>query len=419
MNGISETRTTTKQTVVKKVKPKLDKEQQRKSVPEKPCARNLTWPENSDRWQIVDNMNNSFVFSAFAEPDEHRVKIMGLHRVNLKSSKRCICWFYKEANEPENIQTNGTIDLLTDHHGTTYGAMMITCDLNDNEVWHAVSVTPSIKHKPLNRMILHYPAKAVQRNFTLCLSVMHSRLGNVLKFVEAVEFDKVLGANHFIIHHLSSSQPMKILLNDYIKTGEVTLLNYNLPIGTKDVHYFGQIAAVNDCVYRSRGVSRYVFVVDIDEILIPYAFNDWMEMMDNLTSAEPKASSFSFRTTFFDTTMPDDTRRYRQKDLATRYKLTTLLKVWRENYIFERNVRCKVIGKPELIDVMAIHTVANQKRAHKLIPVNYTTALLHHYRLKNSSPTRIYNDKTRQYSSRVVDRVIKRVNSIPTPCIRV
>ncbi|XP_050389033.1 beta-1,4-galactosyltransferase galt-1-like isoform X2 [Patella vulgata] len=300
-----------------------------------------------------------------------------------------------------------------------YGAMMVTCDLNDKGVWYAVSVTPSIKDKPLNRMILHYPEKTVQRNFTLCLSVMHSSFGNVMGFVEALEFDKVLGANHFVIHHFSSSQPMKIVLNDYIKRGEVTLLNYKLPIGTKDVHYFGQIAAVNDCVYRSRGISRYVVVVDIDEILIPYTFNDWMEMMDNLTSAEPKASSFSFRTTFFDTHMPDDTRGYRQKDLATRYKLRTLLKVWRENYIFEYNSRCKVIGKPELIDVMAIHTVAKQKRAHKLIHVNYTTALLHHYRLKNSSPSRIFNDKTRQYSSRVVDRVIKRFNSIPTPCIHV
>ncbi|KAK6184135.1 hypothetical protein SNE40_006660 [Patella caerulea] len=294
--------------------------------------------------------------------------------------------------------------------------MMVTCPLKDNYNWNAVAVSISVNDTPLNYMVLHYPEKQIKRNFTICLSVMHSKYSKVLELIETFEFDKALGANHFVLYHRSSAKQSNVVLNHYIKSGELTLLNYTLPIPPKGIHYFGQIAAVNDCVYRSRGISRYVLVVDIDEILIPYQFNNWMSMMDNLTASNPNASAFMFRNTFFDTSMPDDIRRFRLGDKATRYKLKKFLKVWREDFIFGYCNRCKTLVMPEWIDKMAIHRTERIKGDHTPLRVNKSVALLHHYRRYGSSQARVFNAQTRKYSGIVVGRVIKTYEKLK-PCV--
>lgn len=40
-----------------------------------------------------------------------------------------------------------------------------------------------------------------------------------------------------------------------------------------DLHYFGQIAALNDCLYRYMYQSRYVALQDIDELILPQSVN--------------------------------------------------------------------------------------------------------------------------------------------------
>ncbi|MEQ2188100.1 hypothetical protein GOODEAATRI_011528 [Goodea atripinnis] len=39
--------------------------------------------------------------------------------------------------------------------------------------------------------------------------------------------------------------------------------------GSGDLHYFGQIPALNDCLYRSMYQSKYVALPDVDELILP------------------------------------------------------------------------------------------------------------------------------------------------------
>lgn len=36
-----------------------------------------------------------------------------------------------------------------------------------------------------------------------------------------------------------------------------------------DIHYFGQIPALNDCVYRYMYQTRYLALHDVDELIVP------------------------------------------------------------------------------------------------------------------------------------------------------
>ena len=60
-----------------------------------------------------------------------------------------------------------------------------------------------------------------------------------------------------------------------------------------DVHYFGQIATLNKCIYRSMEWSRYILLNDIDEIIMPYQHNSLATLMDMLQQQHPNVHLIS------------------------------------------------------------------------------------------------------------------------------
>lgn len=61
-----------------------------------------------------------------------------------------------------------------------------------------------------------------------------------------------------------------------------------------DVQYFGQLATLNECIYRSMGRSRYVLLNDIDEIVMPYRHSNMMSLMNMLQQQHPNVRYFLF-----------------------------------------------------------------------------------------------------------------------------
>jgi len=47
-----------------------------------------------------------------------------------------------------------------------------------------------------------------------------------------------------------------------------------------DVHYFAQLAALNDCLYRVMFRARFVVLVDLDEVLVPRRRRHWRPMLE-------------------------------------------------------------------------------------------------------------------------------------------
>lgn len=53
-------------------------------------------------------------------------------------------------------------------------------------------------------------------------------------------------------------------------------------LGPGDLHYYGQIPALNDCVYRNMYRSRYVAMIDTDELILPQTVNRWTFLSEDL-----------------------------------------------------------------------------------------------------------------------------------------
>ena len=101
-------------------------------------------------------------------------------------------------------------------------------------------------------------------NFTVCVTPLNYRYNNYQQLVEMIEVNRMFGAGHFIFYNYSSGPFVQTFLDSYRQEGLVSVLPWSLPF-TVDVwppqrelvpaiHYFAQLAALNDCLYRSADI---------------------------------------------------------------------------------------------------------------------------------------------------------------------
>lgn len=125
-----------------------------------------------------------------------------------------------------------------------------------------------------------------------------------------MELTKILGADNFVLYNYSSASNTKQLTDYYSKRGKAKVVQWALPInvdqrrprnGNKkviEIHNFGQLASLNDCLFRIRYNSRFLVVVDLDEFISLRLKHDttWYDMLKLLPDDK---AAYSFRNVFF------------------------------------------------------------------------------------------------------------------------
>ncbi|KAA8582005.1 hypothetical protein FQN60_008745 [Etheostoma spectabile] len=97
-----------------------------------------------------------------------------------------------------------------------------------------------------------------------------------------------MGVDRVVIYNTSCGPDLDRLLQSYSREGFVEMVPWPIDQHLNpsrgwlfsesggDVHYFGQLTTLNECIYRSMDRSRYVLLNDIDEIIMPYQHNNLM-----------------------------------------------------------------------------------------------------------------------------------------------
>lgn len=212
--------------------------------------------------------------------------------------------------------------------------------------------------------------------------------------------NKLLGAQHFVVYNYSVSSNVDLILRQYQKDGLMTVLPWSIP--TLDSWYYAQMTALNDCFFRNRNSSRFVVVIDTDELIIPRNHSTWIELMDNVARQEMKAhspsatngraliGSYMIRSSLFNTSSSDNwdslpsgiSFTKEEKTSVARYKMHWFLDYWRSRVIFPARIRSKYIARPELVDISGIHYVHKFIGGARYVNVSVDLALVHHYRKK-------------------------------------
>ena len=178
------------------------------------------------------------------------------------------------------------------------------------------------------------------------------------------------------------------MIQRYVNTGEVTVLEWNLPLRTqKQIRTEGMFTALNECNLRLVNRFEFALMVDVDEFILPYGnVTDLFHMLDKITGSE-NVGAFIFKNAFHylywsnDTSTTEEyapdlfdkyyvkkvnqTFHHRHKDLDYSFQsssivrpyLLTQTKTRRLEKLHKHGTRSKYIVRPEAADMIGNHNV--------------------------------------------------------------
>ncbi|XP_053478615.1 uncharacterized protein LOC128606486 isoform X2 [Ictalurus furcatus] len=274
-------------------------------------------------------------------------------------------------------------NIHTDHFEFEYGTADITCQLPENCTTPThVAITSRSSNKDGSSQDIHtfQPVRNQQKQevfpyeFTVCISVMYD-YDNVLELVQAMEMFKILGVQKVAIYKTSCLPKTQKVLDYYIKQNFVELIPWKVnsyikvsrgwqkSVSPGELHYYGQIAALNDCVYRYMYQTRYVALQDLDEIILPMNLKNWTELLPELERKYNQIGGFEFENNYFPLSITDPS--------SSKYSPDSWKKVTGVN-ILEHIIRIsndptkfnnfKVIVNPRLVFQTTVHGLLQTDR---------------------------------------------------------
>ncbi len=194
--------------------------------------------------------------------------------------------------------------------------------------------------------LYHYPTKAHQYQLAVCAIFQNE--GRFLK--EWIEFNMLVGVEHFYLYNNYSTDNYAEILKPYIDAGIVDCVDWNY--SSKDFYPARlrfQSMAYNDCLNKIRGHVKWLMVIDLDEFLFPVECSDLREFLKDYEDyAAVCANWIVFGTSHV------------RKIPANKLLIESL--ILRSSLEYGRNRTIKSIIQPEKVQQMGIH------RATKMFP---------------------------------------------------
>ncbi|NWJ00556.1 GALT1 galactosyltransferase, partial [Crypturellus undulatus] len=334
--------------------------------------------------------NKTFIIAPYFDGRESKVtRVIGI--VHHEDVKELYCWFCCQPHG-ETQTTSAEIDVHSDRFGFPYGTADIVCvEPPDCDPTHvSIHWSPHGNIDQLPRFeIKNRKAETSSVDFTVCISAMFGNYNNVLQFIQSMEMYKILGVQKVVIYKNSCSQLMEKVLKFYIEEGTVEIIpwpiNSHLKVSTKwhfsmdakDIGYYGQITALNDCVYRNMLRSKFVILNDADEIILPLKHPDWKTMMQSLQEQNPGTGVFLFENHIFPETI--STHTFNISSWNTVPGVNILQHVHREPDRKEVFNPKKMIVDPRKVVQTSVHSVLRAYGNSVSVPVD--VALTYHCRV--------------------------------------
>ncbi|XP_048368023.1 uncharacterized protein LOC125441464 [Sphaerodactylus townsendi] len=306
--------------------------------------------------------------------------------------KELYCWFCHPSSGEIYI-SKAEINIHSDRFDFPYGATDLEClepeDWEPRYVSIHWSPKGDIDQLPLFEIRNRDPESSLV-DFTVCISTMFGEYNNVLQFVQSMEMYKILGVNRMVIYKNSCSPLMEKVLDFYIAEGIVEIIPWPIDsylsvssqwhhsMDPKDIGYYGQITALNDCIYRNMYRSKYLLLNDVDEIILPGKRVDWKTMMQKLQRQYPGTGVFLFENHIFPKTVFTPTDRVNISTWSAVPGVNILNHVVREPDRKDVFNPRKMIIDPRRVVQTSVHSALNTYGNSTKVPMD--VALVYHCR---------------------------------------
>ncbi|MEQ2301292.1 hypothetical protein AMECASPLE_034425, partial [Ameca splendens] len=179
----------------------------------------------------------------------------------------------------------------------------------------------------------------------------------------------LLGVNRVVIYKTSCGPDLDRLLQSYKQEGFVEVVPWPIDKHMNpsrgwlfsshggDIHYFGQLTTLNECIYRSMERSRYVLLNDIDEIIMPYQQDNLKSLMDGLQAQYPNVGVFLIENHIFPKKLFEPSGRFHLPQWNRVPGVNILEHVYRESP--DQNIYHphKMIVQPRMVEQTSVHSV--------------------------------------------------------------
>ncbi|KAB5575124.1 hypothetical protein PHYPO_G00217210 [Pangasianodon hypophthalmus] len=277
-----------------------------------------------------------------------------------------------------NVSVPATRDIHSDHFGFEYGTAYVTCKVPETctKPTHVAITSRSPEEDgSLQDIQAFQPVRNQEEkkdfpyDFTVCISVMYD-YDNVLELVQAMEMFKILGVQKVAIYKTNCTSDTQKVLDYYVRQNFVEIIPWNLTPhnitvsrGWKksdspgELHYFGQIPALNDCVYRYMYQSRYVALQNLEELILPMKSKNWPELLPELERQYGQMGSFEFENHYFPLSIKDSSAKYSPDSWKKVRGVNILEHITRISNDPNQFNNIKVIVNPRLVFKATVHGI--------------------------------------------------------------
>ncbi|XP_066569254.1 uncharacterized protein LOC136758619 [Amia ocellicauda] len=266
-----------------------------------------------------------FMVAAYEDHRERRVtRIIGIN--NREDHQPLNCVFCCADNKL--VYKEAEIDMHSDHFGFPFVTTDTLC--KEEPSCNATQVTilghgDVMEIKDVRFLPIRNQEKredAFPYEFTVCISNLFGNYNNVLQFIQTIEVYKILGIERVLIYNTSCSPLLEKVLQYYKEEGTLEVVpwpitsflnpssGWNFQEHKGDLHYYGQLTTLNDCIYRNMYRTKYLLLNDIDEIIVPYQHNNLHKLMEQLAMQNPGTSVFLIENHIFPKNYFDDSKRF-------------------------------------------------------------------------------------------------------------
>lgn len=230
---------------------------------------------------------------------------------------------------------------------------------------------------------------------------------------EWIEYHRMLGVTHFYLYNNNSHDNYRDILKPYIKKNIVDLIDWPSPETSDWTPY--QIAAYNDCINKTKSVTRWLAIIDIDEFIVPTKANNLLDLLKKYERSGGLQIFWQFFGTSWINKIPTN------KTLVE----SLLLKAPKD---YGGNYNFKTIVQPRTVSKYYVHggeynrpwkeIFPHGTRGGAMQPINIDIVRIHHYWTRdedyflNQKIVRRQRYEGNAYTSERIQQIYKELNGV-------
>ena len=263
---------------------------------ETPGRQKLSCAKQQDKPTFREIDKETLIYSVWLDDrkSQHFIRIL-----LLTSKINALSCHFESARKEDYFTSEVTFYRHNENHGRRFGGYIASCIVPQelDKIPCFVNIFTTSPDQQNKSISVAFPVGFIDRQpsivetsgakYGVCIPPLHGDIA-ADRLIEFLELTQILGASHFTFYDLQMTENVRNVLHHYQNKSLVSVFEWNLPsyIGKNDVHYFGQVLSIMDCLYRSMKHLHFVAFHDLDEFIVPLRHDNITAMMKEIHKEE-------------------------------------------------------------------------------------------------------------------------------------